>query len=272
MMVLTILLSFFLARGDEAVTTSPVADPAAGQPAKDVQEQLAQRMANDIRVVMNITRGIQKTTIYENGKVIKEFKISGSKNKAIVVKGQRFCAFTTTGENIKPQEVLRQRFSREHDLNLPYFVTFDYARGIGAHSGDVSGYSSGCVRQTPAGAKALYDIVKANSTLRPGTAKIEKTNVRLDVIDNTPGRYTAECGCLKRHMGDTRSARAQRVCALAEAEPKAPLVAEKPAKKAPKKVVAVAAKPAVQTAQAPTKKPVKKRNLLQIIQEGNGLY
>lgn len=173
----------------------------------------------DVRVVMDITRGVQKAKIYENGVVVKEYRISGSKNKAIVVKGNRFCAFTTTGTNIKPVELQTSRYSKEHDLELRNFVTFDYARGIGAHAGDTSGYSSGCVRQPAAGAKALFDVIKANSIMKPNGVGIKSTSVTMDVIDNTPGRYTAECGCLRNHMGDIHSARAKRVCALAAQEP-----------------------------------------------------
>lgn len=190
-------------------TTAPAAVEAPVAPPKDV------------RVVLDITRGVQKAKIFENGALLKEYPISGSKNKAIVVKGQRFCAFTTTGSNIKPTELHTSRYSREHDLNLLNFVTFDGPRGIGAHSGDTSGFSSGCVRQTSAGAKALYDVVKANSVIPKGSARIQSTNVRMDVIDNTPGRYTAECNCLRSHMRDTSSARARRVCGLAVNEPKA---------------------------------------------------
>lgn len=195
-------------------------EEAAPVEQEKTQELIEQAHQKDVRVVLDITRGVQKAQIFEDGVLKKEYRISGSKNKAIVVKGQKFCAFTTTGSNIKPTELHTARYSREHDLNLPNFVTFDYARGIGAHAGDTGGFSSGCIRQTSAGSKALYDVVKANSVIAKGSVKIQSTNVRMDVIDNTPGRYTAECNCLRSHMGDTNSARAKRVCGLALTEPK----------------------------------------------------
>lgn len=212
----------------------------AGEPDTTEQQDAIARaieeaLQNDVKVVFDITRGVQKAQIFVNGVLQSEHRISGAKNKAHVVEGNRFCAFTTTGTNIKPTHIHKSYYSNEHKVNLANFVTFDYDRGIGAHQGDTGGFSSGCIRQSAKGAKAVYDVVMANSVVKKGSTKLQSTNVRFDVVDNTPGRYTAECNCLKNHMRDTYSARAKRVCGLAANEKVAtPLAEEKPKEQQPK--------------------------------------
>lgn len=206
------------------------AEPDTTEQQDAIAKLIAEAHQNDVKVVFDITRGVQKAKIFVNGVLQSEHRISGAKNKAHIVEGSRFCAFTTTGTNIKPTHIYKSYYSREHKVNLANFVTFDYDRGIGGHQGDTSGFSSGCIRQSPKGAKAVYDAVMANSVVQKGSVKIQSTNVTFDVIDNTPGRYTAECNCLKNHMKDTYSARAKKVCGLAANELKVatPPVEEKP--------------------------------------------
>lgn len=255
--VLIVLIQGTAAQAEEIKQSEPEQDA--------IQQVIDQAHANDVKVILDITRGVQQAKIIVNGEVVETHKIAGAKNKAHTVKGERFCAFTTTGTDIKPTHIYRKYYSREHEVDLAHFVTFDYGRGIGAHQGDVSGRSSGCIRQTAKGAKKLYDIVMENSVVPKGSSKIQSTNVRFDVIDNTPGRYTSECNCLKNFMRDTKSARAQRVCALAAQEPAQD--------KAKAEVVGASEKPAAKpkpkaTAKTPTKP--KKKTIQDLIREGTG--
>lgn len=109
--------------------------------AKAIEDQQGQ-----VKVVFDITRGVQKARIIKDGQVVSEHKISGAKNEPVVVTvkvkqkdgsfkrvKKNFCAFTTTGIGIKPQFAQKNYKSGEHDKILPHFVMFDSSRGIGAH-------------------------------------------------------------------------------------------------------------------------------------------
>lgn len=126
----------------------------------------------------------------------------------------------------------------------------------------MTGYSYSCVRQTPEGAKKVYNEYKSNPS-----------NITFDVIDNTPGRYRAECDCLKNHMDDTSSDRAIKVCGIAAKEAKTAPTAPKPEVSVrPKK--RPAAKPVVPSEETPTRpkpRPAKKKKIKDLL-DSPGLY
>lgn len=219
-MIAMILLQMFFSNA-ETVSSDPVADIIK---ADDEQNQIQDRISGShtpqVKIVMDITRGVQITKIMVDGvQVGKAFKNSGANNKPMRGIHGKYCSFSTTGENIKPVRAERSHYSKEFSVPLANFVTVDYDRGIGSHEGNVGRTSHGCLRQTKAGAKALYDVVVKNSVMKKGSSMIESTNVTYDIIDNTPGRYPAECDCLENWMGDKTSDRHTRVCELAKKDP-----------------------------------------------------
>lgn len=172
--------------------------------------------AESIKVVLDITRGVQQGCAYKGEEKLKCFKISGGRNDAEsfdTTKGKvRFCSFTTTALNIKPQLLLRKRHSKEFDVPLDYFVSFDEVRGIGTHASRSAGYSGACIRMKDQNAKFVYDLVKENSVL--DGHKIVASDVHFDVIDNTPYRIESECECLNKHIrhNSAHKVRLDKIC------------------------------------------------------------
>lgn len=187
----------------------------AGAQTSDLEPARAQ-----YRVVLDITRGVETGCVYSGVQEIRCFKVTGGRNKAqtyVNSKGHqvRYCSFTTTGENLKPQLVQNVRKSREFRAPLKYFVSFDEVRGVGTHTGDVEGddrFSGACIRLRELDAKFLYDLVKENSQLRG--QQVISSNVTYTVIDNTPGRQQEECDCVSNYLNymTVHKERAPQIC------------------------------------------------------------
>lgn len=169
-----------------------------------------------IRVVLDITRGVQQGCIYKGQEEPKCFRISGGRNQAQTFNSSygkvRYCSYTTMATDVTPQLLQRKRRSNEFKTDLEYFVSFDEVRGVGTHAGDTSGYSGSCIRIANKNAKALYDLVKENSVLQG--QKIISSNVRFDIIDNTKDRIENECECITKHIrhNSAHKVRADKVC------------------------------------------------------------
>jgi hypothetical protein len=191
------LLSPSMAFGGELVTGGEVTA------AEDVQE--AQERAIDeahapyqscagtssvpIRVVLDITRGIEKAFVYEGGTLIKSYAIRGGRDRKEYIKGfGNFCSYSTVGE-MKPTQLVKDRVSTEHNgAKMPWYVELDEGRGIGAHQGALrdrnGGHSGGCIRQGPADAKWLYEYVAKHSKLY-GANEIACSDVTFSIVDNS---------------------------------------------------------------------------------------
>ncbi len=169
-----------------------------------------------VRVVLDITRGIQRGCVYLDGQETHCFPLSGGRNLEQTYNSPhgkvRYCSFTTTGTNLIPQVVQRSRYSEAFSHGLEYFVSFDEARGVGTHIGDISKHSGSCIRLQKADAKFLYDLVREHSQMHG--ERILSTDVRYDVIDNTPGRQEAECECATNYLryASPQKYRAERIC------------------------------------------------------------
>ncbi len=155
------------------------------------------------RVMLDITRGVQQGCVYQGEQEIRCFPISGGRNQAQTYTNSqgrpvRYCSYTSTGENLKPQLIQYLRESQEFRSGLKYFVAFDEARGVGTHTGDISGYSGACIRLRERDAKFLFDLVKENSELRGQL--VLSSRVTYTVIDNTPGRQEKECECVSDYL------------------------------------------------------------------------
>lgn len=169
-----------------------------------------------LRVVLDITRGIQRGCVYQEGQEIRCFPLSGGRNLEQTYNSPlgkvRYCSFTTTGMNLIPVQAQRSRYSEAFSHGLEYFVSFDEARGVGTHVGDISTYSGSCIRLRQSDAKFLYDLVRNHSQMYG--ERVLSTKVRYDVIDNTPGRQEAECKCSTNYLRyeSPQKLRAERIC------------------------------------------------------------
>jgi len=143
-------------------------------------------MKAPLYVHLDITRGIQKATVYKYGQEVKSFKIRGGRNRRENSEGKRVCAYTTTGRMI-PTALIWNKTSREHDgAPMPWHVELDKLRGVGTHQGSFNSFSAACIRiQTIAQAKELYGWVKEVSTFKGKSATIDTTGAIFDVVDNT---------------------------------------------------------------------------------------
>jgi hypothetical protein len=184
------------------------------------QNAIVEPNHEDFRVVLDITRGVESGCVYQGDQEIRCFIATGGRNRAQTytnAQGRevRYCSFTTTGENLKPQLVQYNRKSREFRTGLKYFVSFDEARGVGTHTGDVFGddrYSGACIRLQEQDAKYLYDLVKENSVLRGQL--VLSSRVTYTVVDNTPGRQQDECDCVTNYLSymTIHKERAPQIC------------------------------------------------------------
>lgn len=169
-----------------------------------------------VRVVLDITRGVQRGCVYQDGQEIHCFPLSGGRNLEQTYNSPlgkvRYCSFTTTGMNLIPVQAQRSRYSEAFSHGLEYFVSFDEARGVGTHIGDISNYSGSCIRLRKSDAKFLYNLVRERSQMYG--ERILSTDVRYDVIDNTPGRQEAECECATNYLryATPQKLRAERIC------------------------------------------------------------
>lgn len=169
-----------------------------------------------LRVVLDITRGVQKGCVLQDDKEIHCFHLSGGRNQAQTYgpagRKVRYCSFTTAARELTPLFAQRVRHSEAFNHGLEYFVSFDEARGVGTHTGDISTYSGSCVRLHKQDAKFLYNLVRDNSVM--SGEQILSTSVRYDVIDNTPGRLEAECDCVSNYLQyeTVHKKRAEKIC------------------------------------------------------------
>lgn len=159
--------------------------------------------AERYHVVLDITRGVQTGCVYKNNQEIRCFSLSAGRNLKETYNASngnkvRYCSFTTTGEDLKPQLIQKVRQSKEFRKGLKYFVSFDEARGIGTHTGDISQYSGGCIRLSEANAKFLYELVRDNSEING--QRVVSSNVSYTVIDNTSDRAANECDCVSNYL------------------------------------------------------------------------
>ncbi len=172
--------------------------------------------AKNVKVVLDISRDVKEGCAYQNGELLKCFRISGGRNKAESFNSPygkvKFCSFTTTALNIKPQLLQRKRNSKEFKVPLDYFISFDEVRGIGTHAGQTSGYSGACIRIEPKNSKFLYELVRDNSVVEG--QKIISSDVHFDVVDNSPNRVEDECECLTKHIrhNSAHKVRADKIC------------------------------------------------------------
>lgn len=130
-------------------------------------------------------------TVLINGKQVAQYKISAGKDVLKrPPKGPAFCAITPTG-SFTPKRLEKDKVSREsNNAPMPFYIELDSNRGLGAHAGDVSGLSGGCIRQPADRARWLFDEVKKVSSVGPG-GKIIHSQAIFRIVDHTPADVQA---------------------------------------------------------------------------------